>query len=298
MKLNQDELNIFLQQHKQWLQTNGRQGKQLRLEGAVLDQLDLSSADLRYAILKGASLIRSLLRSANLSHGDLRDTKLNYSHCENASFCDALMSSAILEGAFLGSSNFRRADLSKVNLQYSDCRDALFSSARIDSGFLNYANFSKCDFENCLFYGNETVGAIFAGAKIDPVVLHEAYEASCAEGGDSEGKAIKQRIRNQILNGAISDRKYAINLRKHIKRLTNFIILPLSGVGFLFWLTLSVADMILMVYRGVWISQIEFDFVNLIWISAGLGITGLLSLLVVSIVEKISISVINESTSD
>ncbi len=223
---------------------------------------------------------------------------LNYAHCENAFFCDALMSSSVLEGAFLGASNFRRADLSNVNLQYSDCRDAIFSSARMESGFLNYANFSKCDFESCFFYGNEILGAIFAGAKIDPTVLHEAYEGSGADGADSEGKEITKRIRNQILNGAISDRKYAISLRRQIKRLTNFIVLPLSGVGFLVWLALSVSDMILMAYHGVWVSQIEFDFVNLIWISLGLGMTGLLSLLVVSILEKVSISVINESTSD
>ena len=62
--MEQAKLNKILDNHKEWLRTNGEKG-----ERADLSYADLSSANLRYANL----------RSADLSYADLRSADLDYS---------------------------------------------------------------------------------------------------------------------------------------------------------------------------------------------------------------------------
>ena len=62
------ELNLILDQHKLWLETNGMQGQYANLTGA-----DLRYVNLYYANLTGANLTGADLDSANLTNAILPD---------------------------------------------------------------------------------------------------------------------------------------------------------------------------------------------------------------------------------
>ena len=84
--MNNDELQIILKKHQQWL-NNEAGGKKANLSGAYLYKAnlrwadfsgaDLGGADLSGANLSGANLSRADLREANLSRADLREANLN-----------------------------------------------------------------------------------------------------------------------------------------------------------------------------------------------------------------------------
>ena len=92
--MTKKELDKILDNHKEWLRTNGEKG----------ERADLRSADLRYANLRSADL-----RSANLRYADLRYANLS----------DADLRSANLRYADLRYANLRRADLRRADLDYS-----------------------------------------------------------------------------------------------------------------------------------------------------------------------------------
>ena len=54
--MEQAKLNKILDDHKEWLITNGEKGQRANLSSANLSDADLSSADLRYANLRYADL--------------------------------------------------------------------------------------------------------------------------------------------------------------------------------------------------------------------------------------------------
>ena len=85
--MEQSKLNLILEQHKLWIETNGVQGTRANLVGA-----DLTGANLRDAYLEDADLRRANLSDANLTGANLRDAYLK----------DAILRGAVLSGAYLG----------------------------------------------------------------------------------------------------------------------------------------------------------------------------------------------------
>ena len=70
-KITKSALKTILEQHKLWLDSNGKEGKIADLSGADLTGADLRCADLRFAILYGANLTSANLTSANLYGANL-----------------------------------------------------------------------------------------------------------------------------------------------------------------------------------------------------------------------------------
>ena len=101
--MEQARLDKILENHKEWLRTNGEKGERANLCDADLRSADLRSADLRSADLRYADLRCADLRSANLCDADLRSADLR-----SANLCDADLRSADL----------RSADLRDVDLDY------------------------------------------------------------------------------------------------------------------------------------------------------------------------------------
>ena len=95
--MEQAKLDKILDEHKEWLRTNGEKGK----------RADVSYANLRYANLRSADLRSADLRSANLSYANLRYANLRYA-------------------------NLRYANLSYANLRYANLRYANLRSANLD----------------------------------------------------------------------------------------------------------------------------------------------------------------------
>jgi uncharacterized protein YjbI with pentapeptide repeats len=77
--MEQSKLNKILDDHKLWLQTNGKQGEQADLRYADLSYANLSYADLRYANLSYANLSYADLSYAYMSYADLRYANLDFS---------------------------------------------------------------------------------------------------------------------------------------------------------------------------------------------------------------------------
>lgn len=99
---NRAALDSVLAQHRRWLTSDKKAGRQANLRLASLTGADLDSADLREAIFEGAGL-----RMASLIAADLRNARLG----------DARLTAANLRGAQLGGANVRGADLSDVDLR-------------------------------------------------------------------------------------------------------------------------------------------------------------------------------------
>ena len=66
--MNQKELDKILDNHKEWLRTNGEKGKRANLERANLERANLEGANLERANLEGANLKRANLEGANLDY--------------------------------------------------------------------------------------------------------------------------------------------------------------------------------------------------------------------------------------
>ena len=71
------ELNNILAEHKLWVETKGKQGKQANLEEANLEEANLVKANLEGANLEGANLFGADLEKANLEWANLTNTVLD-----------------------------------------------------------------------------------------------------------------------------------------------------------------------------------------------------------------------------
>ena len=89
--MTQEELNMILENHKEWLQGIG--GERADLSGADLWGVDLSYADLRYANLSGAYLSYAYLSYANLSYANLSYANLSGAYLNGADLSGADVSS-------------------------------------------------------------------------------------------------------------------------------------------------------------------------------------------------------------
>ena len=102
--MEQAKLDKILDEHKEWLRTNGEKGKRADLRYADLSSADLSSADLSSADLSSADLSSADLSSANLSFANLSSANLRFAN---------------LSSANLRSANLRYADLRYADLDFS-----------------------------------------------------------------------------------------------------------------------------------------------------------------------------------
>ncbi len=105
-KITEEELETILEQHKLWLDSNGKEGKRADLFDADLTGADLSRANLRCAELSGANLTCASLISANLtraklSGANLSDANLTWTYLSGADLTYAILSDANLTGVDL-----------------------------------------------------------------------------------------------------------------------------------------------------------------------------------------------------
>ena len=146
-KITKEELKTILEQHKLWLNSNGKEGKCANLTGANLSGADLygailSGANLTDANLTGANLIGADLTGANLSGADLTDAKLY-----GANLTDANLTGANLTGVDLIGADLIGADLTGADLIGADLRHAVLYYAVLTGANLSDANLYGADLE-------------------------------------------------------------------------------------------------------------------------------------------------------
>ena len=83
-EVSETELNRVLAEHEKWLQTDGEEGVQAKLQDANLKGAKLQKANLQKAILYGANLQGADLRRADLQAADLRRADLQEANLKEA----------------------------------------------------------------------------------------------------------------------------------------------------------------------------------------------------------------------
>lgn len=122
------ELQIILEDHKKWLETDGKQGKKASFREAVLYGINLRDSDLRKADLY----------MVNLSQADLNGALLGEADLSRADLSRADLSRADLTHANLSQANLNRADLTHANLQ-----DSPLDYANLSNATLVFANLTN-----------------------------------------------------------------------------------------------------------------------------------------------------------
>ena len=106
--ITREQLNKILKQHKLWLDTNGKKGKQADLSCTDLSGLDLTEANLRKADLTQANLCK-----ADLTRADLKGVILKHTNLIKANLKEAILIGANLLGAELEDTNITTFYLGK-----------------------------------------------------------------------------------------------------------------------------------------------------------------------------------------
>jgi uncharacterized protein YjbI with pentapeptide repeats len=109
------DLEVILEQHNDWVKSNGRSGRQ-----ADLSRLNLEGADLTDTNLQGALLNGTVLKGADLLLTDLQGASLLQANLAGANLLGARLREANLQGATLeGATGLLAAELAGTNLTFA-----------------------------------------------------------------------------------------------------------------------------------------------------------------------------------
>lgn len=142
-EISEDELKHILEDHKKWLESDGKEGTRADLVGTDLQKEFFSSADLRKAFLINANL-----QNANLNSSSLQKASLEGADLQNAQLSGADLEHSHLLGANLQGANLYGADLQNANLFGANLQSALLSEANLQN-----ADLSKADVQNAALNG-------------------------------------------------------------------------------------------------------------------------------------------------
>ena len=165
--INKYDLSKILDEHKKWIETEGKEGQQADLFGAdlssaYLSPIDLSGAKLIKANLSDADLIGTNLSKANLSSADLSGAKLSGANLSEADLREANLSEADLFWANLTEANLTEANLTQANLTQANLSEANLSEANLSEANLSKANLSKAELVD-----TNLKDAIFSGVNLE-----------------------------------------------------------------------------------------------------------------------------------
>jgi uncharacterized protein YjbI with pentapeptide repeats len=126
--LFKQDLDKILEEHKKWVETNGKEGRQALLRGANLTQ----------ALLQGANLTKAVLTKANLSEADLRGANLTL-----AALWDANLTKADLWKADLTEARLNRTNLTEALMQEANLTRSVLRETNLTGAFLYQANLTR-----------------------------------------------------------------------------------------------------------------------------------------------------------
>jgi len=169
------DLQAILNEHKKWIRTSQREGRQADLSGTKLTNVEIrdtdmikanfSKSDLSYADFRRTNLGEAVLRGANLTcarlegaqlHGvdltemDLSSTTLSDAELGSATLVRATLKGSVLRGvkfntANMNEANLTGADLTNVQFGDTDLRDANLRNAMLVNAYLGSANLEGAD---------------------------------------------------------------------------------------------------------------------------------------------------------
>ena len=130
-KVNADELITILEEHKRWVESDGKEDVKADLKFTNLDGTDFLFANLLNANFIGASLKGANFNIAELRGADLSHANLSGSDLKRADLSGAILSGANLSGANLSGARLRGTDLCWADLRHAKLKEANFEGAEI-----------------------------------------------------------------------------------------------------------------------------------------------------------------------
>jgi len=158
-EISEEDLKQILEEHKKWVESDGKEGVQAELRNTDLQKVNFLGANLQEADLGGANLQEAILGGANLQEAILGGANLQ----------EAYLGGANLQEAYFYEANLQNADLSKANMQNT----ALDNVNGLADAGLNYANLQGATG----LLGNEFAQADVTGTKLpDDIKEFKALE--------------------------------------------------------------------------------------------------------------------------
>ena len=121
------DINLVLEQHALWLDTNGEEGSRANLKGRDLEGINLARTNLAQANMKGSNLRDANLEEVNFEGADLEEVNFVRANLKGANFFKANLSKA----------NFFKANLSKANLSETKLEGTVGELVYIKTIFCN-----------------------------------------------------------------------------------------------------------------------------------------------------------------
>ena len=156
VKRTRAELDEILEQHEQWVYSDGKLGSRANLSNTFLEHVNLHNANLNNADLSGADLSGADLSNAKLTQANLTGARL-----VKADLSGARAEFAMFGGADLTGARLRDADVSRANLVGARARNADFKGAD-----LFYSRPGGADFRDADLAGANIDRAVFRGADL------------------------------------------------------------------------------------------------------------------------------------
>jgi uncharacterized protein YjbI with pentapeptide repeats len=193
-KISDEDFNRILENHRKWVESDGKEGEKADLRNLDLQGANLSYANLEKANMPIADLQEAILLEANLQKATLVRTNLQKATLVRTNLQKALLLSANLQKANLFEANLQKADLSKANLQ-----EASLSGANLQEGSLEKANLQKA-----LLLSANLQKADLLEANLQEVSLLEAnlQKASLKRANLQNGILSQANLKEAILNKA------------------------------------------------------------------------------------------------
>lgn len=176
-KISPEELKQILAEHKKWLVSDNKGGKQADLRRTNLIGANLIGANLSKANLIGAKLIGANLERAYLSEADLSGAKLSGANLSGAKLIGANLSGANLSMANLNKTKFDNTNISRCRFLLSKiCNADLINATWSNSKELDFGKFNPFRHKRKIVYDEveandkatwEYVGDIYRQLKIN-----------------------------------------------------------------------------------------------------------------------------------
>lgn len=135
--MTQNELNLKLDQHEQWISTQGKKGKRLNfikreLRGLNFSHRALILANFSQCDLEDCNFSQTDLRGTVFFKCDLQNTDFSYSFAKEANFSNSDLAYSILDESDFTKANFSNTVLVNVKAHYGNFNHADFNNARLD----------------------------------------------------------------------------------------------------------------------------------------------------------------------
>jgi uncharacterized protein YjbI with pentapeptide repeats len=184
-------LPTLIEQHRLWVQTVGKSGKQLDLSDHDLRELKTLKKEKLTAIRAvgakffGLNLYKTELQSSMVDKSDFRNCDMEYADLRASSFKGAIFNHAQMAGVnasplLLGQGaggRFAITDFAGAQMRYADLKGAIFKNTNLQKVDLSYADLTGADLREA-----DLTGAIMVGTILDEANLTGAHLPEVATG--------------------------------------------------------------------------------------------------------------------